>query len=103
MRVAILITLAYENACYEDVNFIWESIREKMLEAGFQYSSRLFVIEVAVVDQAYDLARATIEGIENHLPFEERHLPRYLNDFYGFKLEDVVNLSLPCAQTIEVG
>lgn len=103
MRVAILITLAYESISYEDANFIWEAIREKMLEAGFQYYSRLFVIDVSFVNQAYDLARATIEGIEHHLPFEERHLPRYLKDFYGFKLEDAVNLSLPCAETIKVG
>ena len=102
MRVAILITLAYESTNYEDSNFIWEAIHEKMLEAGFQYSSRLFIIDVPIIKQAFDLARSTIEGLENHIPFEERRLPGYLKDFYGFKLEDAVNLALPDAATIKV-
>lgn len=102
MIVAILITLEYAHAPYEESHFIWTEIYEKMLKAGFRYTSRLFVIDVEKVDQAYKLARATIESLEDHLPFEERRLHQHLKDFYGFEFEDAVNLLLPCADNFEV-
>ena len=102
MKVAILITLDYEHNPYEENRFIWTEIYEKMLEAGFKYTSRLFVMDVEQVDQAYKLARATIESMEEHIPFEERRLHNFLNDFYGFEYNGAVNLQLPCVDTFEV-
>ena len=102
MQVAILITLEYEHAPYEENHFIWTEIHGIMLKAGFGYANRLFVINVDKADQAYKLARSTIESMENHLPFCERRLHRYIKDFYGFEFKDAVNLLLPCADDIEV-
>ena len=102
MKVAILVTLEYEHTPYEESQFIWTAIYERMLSAGFKYTSRLFVIDVEKADLAYALARATIESLEDHLPFEERRLHQHLKDFYGFEFEDAVNLLLPCADNIEV-
>ncbi len=102
MQVAILITLEYQHPPYEENHFIWTEIYEMMLKAGFSYTSRLFVINVDKADQAYNLARATIESMEEHLPFDERRLHRHIKDFYGFEFKDAVNLLLPCADNIEV-
>jgi len=102
VKVAILITLEYEHAPYEESQFIWAEIYEKMLKAGFKYTSRLFVIDVEKVDQAYKLARATIESMEDHIPFDERRLHHHLKDFYGFEFEGAVNLLLPSADNIVV-
>ena len=102
MRVAILLTLDYEHVPYEESHFIWTEIYEKMLNAGFKYTSRLFVIDVEKIGQAYKLARATIESMEDHIPFEERRLHRYIKDFYGFEFEEAVNLLLPCPDNFEV-
>lgn len=102
MKVAILITLEYEYAPYEETYFLWTEIHEKMLNAGFEYAGRLFVIDVEKAGQAYKLARATIESMEDHIAFDERRLHKHLKVFYGFEIEDAVNLLLPSVDNIEV-
>lgn len=97
-----MITLEYEHAPYEENHFLWTEIHEAMLNAGFSYTSRLFVISVDKVDQAYILAHATIESMEDHVPFDERRLHHHIKDFYGFEFNDAVNLLLPCVNNIEV-
>jgi len=102
MTAAILINLDYEGAPYEACKLLWVEIREKMLNAGFKYDGRLFTIENLEERQAFALARAVMESIEEHLEFEERRLHKFLKSFYGYKYAKVVNLLTPCPKDSKV-
>lgn len=101
MSYAIVINLDYENNSEEVCQEIWDVIKLRMLEAGFRLDNRVFIIN-REEKVACELARSVIEGIESHLDFDEKHLYRYLKDFYGYDMDHTSNLLVPSINDIEV-
>lgn len=102
METAILINLDYQHAPYDECRQIWEKIRHNMVAAGFKFNGRLFTIDLPQEREAFMRARKAVESIEEHLDFEDRHLHRYLKDFYGFRYENLRDMLPPCPADIEV-
>ena len=44
----------------------------------------------------------TIENLESHLEYYNRHLHRYLKDFYGFDIAATTNLLIPATDKIDL-
>lgn len=99
MSYAIVINLDYENNLEEVCQEIWDVIKERMLNAGFRLDNRVFIIS-REVKEACDLARSVIEGMEEHLDFDEKHIFRYLKDFYGYAMDHTTNLLVPSNEGI---
>ena len=99
MSYAIVINLDYENNLDDKCQEIWDVIKQRMLDAGFRLDNRVFIINR---DQknASDMARAVIEGIEAHLDFDQKHIFRYLKDFYAYDMECSTNLLVPDSEDI---
>jgi hypothetical protein len=80
---------------------LWGQISEKMTTAGFRHEGRLFTIGLPR-KEAYSLARDVIDEMEDDRDFYEKEIHLYLKDFYGFDLEDSVNLMLPPSDSIKL-
>jgi hypothetical protein len=94
MSYAIVINLDYESNVEEVCQEIWETIKQRMLDVGFRLDNRVFIINRGH-QEACDLARTVIEGMEAHLEFDQKHVFRYLKDFYGYDMEHTTNLLIP--------
>lgn len=101
MRYAIVINLDYESNPSDVCQEIWDVIKQSMLEAGFRLDNRLFTINRGS-EEALDLARQVMEGIEAHLEFDKKRVFRYLKDFYGYDMAHTTNLLIPGSSEIEV-
>lgn len=101
MSFAIVINLDYENNSEEACQEIWDGIKLQMLKAGFRLDNRVFIIN-REQKEACDLARNVVEGMEEHLEFHNKHVFRYLKDFYGYDMEHTSNLLVPSSDDIEV-
>lgn len=101
MSCAIVINLDYENNPEKVCQELWEGIKDKMLEAGFRLDNRVFILNRGQ-KETYDLARKVIEEMEAHLEFDEKHVFRYLKDFYGYDMEHTANLLVPSHDDILV-
>lgn len=101
MGYAIVINLDYENNPSDACQEIWKIIKLDMLEAGFRLDNRLFTIN-RDSEEALDLARRVMEGIEEHLDFDKKRVFRYLKDFYGYDMANTTNLLIPGSGEIEV-
>ncbi len=101
MPYGIVINLDYEEHPQEICRFLWYEIKERMLSAGFRMDGRTFVINLGE-QEACELARKTIDSIEDHLEYHHKHLPKYIREFYGFPIESRTNLLVPPASAIEV-
>ena len=99
MSCAIVINLDYDNHTEEVCQEVWDVIKANMLEAGFRLDNRVFIINR---DQKVtcDLARHVIEGIEEHLDFDKKHVFGYLKDFYGYDMSHTENLLVPKSNDI---
>ena len=101
MSCAIVINLDYESNSEKECQEIWEGIKKKMLEAGFRLDNRVFIIN-REQKATCELARSVIESMEEHLDFNEKHIFRFLKDFYGYDLEHTMNLLIPSNDDILV-
>lgn len=101
MAYAIVINLDYENHPPEACRFLWNEIRDRMIEAGFRIDGRTFLIN-RPPGEACVLARQVVEGLEEHLDYHRKHLHKYLRDFYGFPAESRSNLLLPPVEDIRL-
>lgn len=101
MSCAIVINLDYENNSEEVCQEIWDGIKLKMLEAGFRLDNRVFIIN-RPQNESCQLARNVIEGLEEHLDFDKKHVFRYLKDFYGYDMNHTENLLVPKSDDILV-
>lgn len=101
MSYAIVINLDYENNPEDLCQEVWEAIKERMLAAGFRLDNRVFMSKLGQ-KEACDLARGVIEGLEEHLEFYQKHVFRYLKDFYGYDMDHTQNLLVPGVDEIEV-
>ena len=101
MRYAIVINMDYDNQSPEVCSEIWHIIKDKMIAVGFLANGRNFTINKSE-QEACELARAVIEGIEEHLEYHNKRIYRYLKEFYGFNMADTINLMLPSMDGISV-
>jgi hypothetical protein len=101
MRHAIVINLDYGTHPYEQCHALWGQISEKMTGAGFRHEGRLFTIGLPR-KEAYGLARNVIDQMEEDRDYYEKEIHIYLKEFYGFDLEDSVNLMLPPTDSIKL-
>jgi len=101
MSYAIVINLDYENNSEDACQEIWDGIKLHMLEAGFRLDNRVFIIN-REQKEACELARSVVEGMEEHLEFHNKHVFRYLKDFYGYDMDHTSNLLVPSSDDIEV-
>ena len=101
MAYAIVINLDMENNSDAVCAELWNIIKQSMLHAGFFYIKNTFTINLPQQD-ACELARQTIENIEGHLEYYNRHLHRYLKDFYGFDIAATTNLLTPAMEKIDL-
>ena len=101
MSYAVVINLDYENNPEDICQEIWDSIKARMFEAGFRLDNRVFIINRGQ-EEACELARRVVEGMEGHLEFHRKHVYRYLKDFYGYDMAHTVNLLVPSSGDIEV-
>ena len=69
MRYAITINLDYDCFQHEDCRHVWQSIRNRMVEAGFRIEGRLFTIHQSPED-ACALARSVIAKLEKGWYYE---------------------------------
>jgi len=101
MAYAIVINLDRENNPDVVCDELWDVIRDSMLTVGFFYIRNTFTINFPE-QEACELARNTIESIEAHLEYYNRHLHRYLKDFYGFDIAATTNLLTPAKEKISL-
>lgn len=99
MSYAVVVNLDYENNSEEVCQEIWDNIKKAMLGAGFRLDNRVFIIN-RDNKEACELARGVIEGMEAHLDFNEKHVFRYLKDFYGYAMDQTTNLLVPSTEDI---
>ena len=101
MAYAIVINLDRENNPEDVCDELWKFIKESMLCAGFLYIRDTFTTNLPE-QEACELARHTIESIESHLEYYNRHLHRFLKDFYGFDIAATTNLLTPATEKINL-
>ncbi len=101
MSCAIVINLDYDNHSEKACQEVWDAIKAKMLEAGFRLDNRVFIIK-RDQKETCELARSVIEGMEEHLEFDKKHVFGYLKDFYGYDMEHTENLLVPKSDDILV-
>jgi len=101
MAYAIVINLDRENNPEPVCDELWNVIKESMLNDGFLYIRNTFTINLPA-QEACELARLTIESIEAHLEYYNRHLHRYIKDFYGFDIATTTNLLTPATEKISL-
>lgn len=99
MSYAIVINLDYESHSEKVCQEIWDTIKERMLTAGFRLDNRVFITR-REDKEACELARSVIEGLEEHLDFDKKHIFRYLKDFYGYAMDHTTNLLVPSNEDI---
>ena len=99
MSYAVVINLDYESNPEDVCQEIWDSIKKAMLAAGFRLDNRVFIIN-REDKEACELARGVIEGMEAHLDFDQKHVFRYLKDFYGYAMDNTTNLLIPSNEEI---
>ena len=99
MSYAVVINLDYDNNPEDVCQEIWDVIKQRMLDTGFRLDNRVFIINREHKD-ACDMARGVIEGMEEHLDFDQKHVFRYLKDFYAYDMECTTNLLVPDSEDI---
>ncbi len=99
MAYAIVINLDRESNPDVVCNELWNVIKDSMTDVGFFYIRNTFTINLPE-QEACELARQTVESIEAHLEYYNRHLHRYLKDFYGFDIAATTNLLMPAKEKI---
>ncbi len=101
MRYAVIIDLDYVSNSYEVCKSIWAAIKNEMLQQGFYLEDRRFVI-TAPTDEACERARAAVDSVEARFDSLEKPLLAYIKNFYGFRLDCVVNLLVSPVENIQV-
>jgi len=101
MRYAIVINLDYETYYADDCRFVWNHIRQEMMEAGFIMDKRIFTIDASEKD-ACDLARDVIEKLNTGGKLKGIDIYNYMREFYGYDHSDSVNLLMPVSDSFLV-
>lgn len=94
MTYAVVINLNYTSFPEEQCSVMWDVVKESMLGVGFRMDGRRFTINAPELE-ATTLARKAINSIGEHQEFENKRIYRFINEFYGFEVENVSNLLMP--------
>lgn len=101
MRYAIVINLDYETFYADDCHFVWNNIKQEMLDAGFIMDKRLFTID-RPEDEACELAREVIDNLNESRKLKGVDVYTYMREFYGYDHSDSVNLLMPMSDSFLV-
>ena len=101
MLYTIEVDLDYGNHPSEEVHVILNRLRRKLITAGFRDDGRRFTINLPPIE-ARQLARHSMEQLEQCLHEEGRSLYSYIREFYGYPTTCADNLLLPPTCAIEV-
>ncbi len=94
MSYAVVINLDYTSFHFEDCNFVWNAIKENMMEAGFVLDKRLLVSK-GEEEQVCRTARDVIDDLNRSKELKGIDIYSYLKEFYAYDHSDAVNLLLP--------
>jgi hypothetical protein len=101
VTTAIVISLHYETHAFVKCRNLWQSICERMSDAGFTRKGNRFVA-VLDVDRASRSARRVLDGIESEYCARGQSAWEYIRDFYAVPEHAIVDLALPTTHAIEV-
>lgn len=93
----IQIDLNYQDNPESDCREMWTSIRQAMENAGFHLRGRRFFID-ASPNEAIEWSKEAMESLE----VDGKGAYHYIKEFYGYRIEDVVNILTPSDSGIEV-
>lgn len=101
MRYVVIINLDYQNYEHGKLKALFDEISTAMQEKGFLVDGRRFTID-AEPDEAQHMARFVIEEVEQQHNAAGESIYIYIKEFFGFEVENAVNLLLPPGEDIEV-
>lgn len=101
MQSAIVINFDYENSDYGTLRGLYRDVRGALLEAGFRQEERMFISNMGA-DEACEVARGIVEGLEVHHEFFKKEIFKYIKEFYGFEMDNVMNMMVPGGSGIQV-
>ena len=101
MNTVIIINLDYEAFPIVKCQTIWNLIEERMIEAGFSKSNRLFLTNMDS-EIAYKQARSVISRLENEVNDQVGQAVHFIRDMYGIPFSQIVDLTTPLASEIVV-
>lgn len=101
MAYAIVINLDYDNHPPAICSELWNVIKLGMLQAGFKCDGRTFTTN-QTEKQACARAQKVIDDLEGHLEYHNKHLYRFMKDFYGYDTAATTNLLVPSSIEIDV-
>ncbi len=101
MRYVVIINLDYLNYEHGKLKALFDTISTVMQEKGFLVDGRRFTIDVDP-DEAQHLARLVIEEVEQRYNAAGESIYIYIKEFFGFEVENAVNLLLPPGDDFEV-
>lgn len=101
MRYVVIINLDYENFEHGRLKALFADISSALQERGFVRDGRRFSIDVDPLE-AQRLARLAVDELEQQYNARGESIYASLKEFFGFEVENAVNLLLPPGENIEV-
>lgn len=101
MRYAIVINLDYDTNAEQECKYVWQRLRDAMIEAGFRMEGRLFTTELDEAS-ACSTARDVVEAMDGDPLIGGIGMYSYLKEFYGYDHTRTVNLLVPPTDNIEL-
>ena len=91
-KFGLFINLDHAHHPSEECAFIWNKITDKMLQNGFSFQKRAFVIKT---DKERNEMAIDIRGLLDEIQMEQHDFYSYLIDCYMLNVEDCSDLTLP--------
>lgn len=101
MKTAIIISLHYETQSFVICRALWQTVCERMADAGFTRNGNRFVTS-GDFDAATKLARAALDGIESEYCARKQSAWEHIRDFFAAPDNAIVDLAGPTTHAIEV-
>lgn len=101
MRYVVIINLDYQNHEQDKLQDLFAAVSTAMQEKGFIVDGRRFTID-ADPDEAQHLARSVIDEVEQLYNNRGESIYAFIKEFFGFEVENAVNLLLPPDNDIQV-
>jgi hypothetical protein len=101
MGTAIIISLHYETQDFVQCRHLWQSICERMADAGFLRKGNRFALAMDF-DAASRKARQVLDGIESEYCARHQSAWEYIRDFFAVPEHALVDLTAPAVHAIEV-
>ena len=91
-KFGLFINLDHAHHSSEECAFIWKKITDKMLQNGFSFQKRAFVIKT---DKERNEMAIDIRGLLEEIQMEQHDFYSYMVDCYILNVENCSNLTLP--------